>query len=413
MKKQLYSALAGLLALALLPGCNDQLDTVRQQTPDRNSVAAKDHTRNAFETQTPPALGPSTQTKAGVSGAVARPAGNNSLGMWLWYLSSTGYSSHTALAQKLASTGVKRIYVKVADGGYNATAWPEVNDRSLVAAYKNAGLEVWAWAYNYPGNNAAQAQALTAASAAGYQGFVSDVEIEFDGKTTELRSLFQAFSDARAKATTGFKLYCTSWGNPRDHGMRVDIIDQYVDAHMPQTYLEVWGQSYMSAATQWVNAGTKEYRDLGCSKPVHHILSTEKDIITSAQLNEAIRASGAETSIWRIPGTGTPLSIWNTLQAVDWTVSLGSPSASVTVSVPSSIRVGQPATFSGTASAGIVKIIASVDGYVIKDMPVTNGTYSFSYTFNQAGQGRRLNINAFNSAGTSLAQAAQLINVNP
>ena len=411
MKKQLYSALAGLLALALLPGCHDQLDALQQNTPDRNPVAAKDHTRNALETQTPPA-----STLALAPGALARPAGNNSLGMWLWYLGGTGYSSHTALAQKLAATGVKRIYVKVADGGYNPTAWPEVNDRSLVAAYKNAGLEVWAWAYNYPGNSTAQAQALKAAAAAGYQGFVSDIEIEFDGKTTELHSLFQAFSAARAQATPGFKLYCTSWGNPRDHGMRVDIIDQYVDAHMPQTYLEVWGQSYMSAATKWVTAGTQEYRSLGCRKPVNHILSAEKNIITSAQLNAAIRASGAETSIWRVPGGGTSLNIWNTLQAVDWTVSLGGTpgtGASVTVNSPGNLRVGQPATFSGTASTGIVKIIASVDGYIIKDMPVTNGSYTFSYTFSQAGQGRRLNINAFSSNGTSLAQVAQFINVNP
>jgi len=85
--------------------------------------------------------------------------------------------------------------------------------------------------------------------------------------------------------------------------------------------------------------------------------------------------------------------------------------STVTIQYPSSLVVGQAATFSGTAGAGVAKVIVSVDGFTIKDMPVTNGAFSFSYTFTSAGTNRRLNVNAFSSAGVSLAQVARTINV--
>lgn len=252
------------------------------------------------------------------------PTGENNLGIWLWYLSETGYSSHSALAADIAAMGVKRIYVKVADG---TSIWSEATDASVVNAYKNAGLEVWAWAYNYPGNDVTQANALYYAAQTGYEGYVLDIEKEFDGATTTLHNLLGAMDDARSDAinngyaSSDFKIYCTTWGNPDDHGMRVDIIDQYVDAHMPQTYLEVWGTSYMANPTYWVNYGTQEYRNLGCTKPIHHIVSAEYNVITASQINEFFEASGPESSVWRIPGTGTSMDIWNDLESVNWDMS--------------------------------------------------------------------------------------------
>ena len=73
-----------------------------------------------------------------------------------------------------------------------------------------------------------------------------------------MHNLFQAFTQARTNArnagtiTGTFPLGATTWGNPLDQGMRVDIIDQYVDFHMPQTYLEVWGSSYMADPKYWI-----------------------------------------------------------------------------------------------------------------------------------------------------------------
>ncbi|NMM49977.1 S-layer homology domain-containing protein [Marinigracilibium pacificum] len=320
MLKNKLGYLIALLLLVLLNSC-DKEEVSPTEHPSKistsiRSVSPKSHDRDILETGTPPGVNTNSN---------ARISGTNKLGMWLWYLEGTGYSSHTVLANDLAKMGVSRIYVKVADG---TNIWKENKDKSVVNAYKNAGLEVWAWAYNYPGNEYAQADAVYYAARAGYDGFVTDIEVEFDGKSTELHNLFKEFRKAITQAGNDgyigdFKLYCTSWGNPKDHGMRVDIIDQYVDAHMPQTYLEVWGNTYMSNARYWVDYGTNEYKALGCKKPVHHILSAEYNTITSGQLNEAIQASGSETSIWRIPGGGTSLDIWKTLENVNWSANFG------------------------------------------------------------------------------------------
>jgi hypothetical protein len=248
----------------------------------------------------------------------------NKLGVWLWYLEITDYKSHEALADKLKSLDIKRVYVKVADGRVNATTWPEITDKAVVKAYKDKGLEVWAWSYNYPGNNSLQAEALYLAAKTGYEGFVVDVETEFDNKATETRKLFTAFDKAKKKAikdgwaATDFKLYVTTWGNPKDHNCKINEIDAFVDGYMPQTYVENWGQTYINNIPKWIVEGNKEYKLLGATKPIHHIISTEKAILSSAQINQFIENSGGESSIWRIPGGGVPASIWDNWQNVNW-----------------------------------------------------------------------------------------------
>ncbi len=344
---------------------------------------------------------------------------NNKLGMWLWYLEGTSYTSHGALADKLKSLGVKRVYVKVADGGYNPSGWPEVDDPAVVNAYKTRGLEVWAWSYNYPGNEVNQAKALFQAAKAGYQGYVTDIEIEFDRTTTVLESLLAEFVRQKNAAitaghtTSAFKFYCTTWGNPKDHGMRVDLIDKYVDAHMPQTYVEVWGSTYMANAAQWISAGTQEYRQMGAVKPVHHIASAEKSIITATQLNTFINASGGETSIWRIPGGGTSLNIWNTLAGVNWTADFGTSSGQLTVNVPAFIQTNTVASFTGTATGTITKVQATADGFSMgAPVNVVNGSYTINYTFNTAGTNRNLVITGLNSSNTAVTSVSRTITVN-
>ena len=124
----------------------------------------------------------------------------NKLGAWLWFIEITGFDTHAEIADSLAALGVKRIYVKVADGTVNPSIWPELLNEQLVQDYKSRGLEVWGWSYNYPGNDSLQAEALYQAARTGYEGFVVDVEMEFDGDSTNLHNLFEAFYNARDRA---------------------------------------------------------------------------------------------------------------------------------------------------------------------------------------------------------------------
>lgn len=248
----------------------------------------------------------------------------NKLGAWLWYIDITGFNSHDALADSLSALGVKRIYVKVADGKVDNVLWPELADKALVNTYKSKGMEVWAWSYNYPGNESLQAIALYQAAATGYQGYVIDVETEFDNRPQEAEKIFKAFYTSRDSAisanliTADFKIYCTTWGNPEDHQFPISAIDPYVDAYMPQTYVENWGGNYISNLVYWIQYGNEEYRKLGATKPLHHIVSTEKDMISAVRVNEFFQTSGPESSVWVIPGDNTKLSIWNTWRQINW-----------------------------------------------------------------------------------------------
>ncbi len=249
----------------------------------------------------------------------------SSLGVWLWYIENTSYDTHEDLAAKVSQIGANRIYIKVGDGTIDSTFWPELVNDTIVDTYKKYGLEVWAWSYNYPNNEHKQAEVLSRAARSGFEGFVVDVEVEFDGLTDQLSSLMSAFYDARNQVIEEdimeeMPLYVTTWGNPLDHDFSISSMDDYVDAYMPQTYVENWGSSFIDNLEYWISVGNEEYLDLGATKPIHHILSTEKGIITFDEINDFILASGAETSIWRIPGGDVPESIWDIWSEVDFDI---------------------------------------------------------------------------------------------
>lgn len=256
---------------------------------------------------------------------VAQSECENRLGAWIWYVELTGMDTHTEVADSLASVGIKRVYTKVADGTVDSVWWTEIVDRSIITAYHEHDMEIWAWSYNYPENDEAQAEALYLAAKTGYDGYVIDVESQFDGKAEPLSSLFVAFYNARQRAiadgyiTDDFKIYCSTWGNPADHNFRLDLIDSFVDGYMPQTYVEIWsGGTLLDDLEYWIEVGTEEYRALGATKPIHHMTATESNLMTGDELNRFMKIAGPEFSIWRIPGGGTPNEIWDAWNDVEW-----------------------------------------------------------------------------------------------
>lgn len=249
----------------------------------------------------------------------------NKLGAWIWYVELTGMDTHEEVADSLSSVGIKRMYTKVADGSVDSIWWTEIVDKDVIESYHSRDMEVWAWSYNYPENDIAQAEALYIAAKTGYDGYVIDVESQFDGKAEPLSSLFVAFHNAKLRAiadgyiTDDFKIYCTTWGNPDDHNFRIDLIDPWVDGYMPQTYVEIWsGGSLIDDLEYWIEVGTEEYIELGATKPIHHMTATENNIMTGDELNRFMKVAGPEFSIWRVPGGGTPNAIWDDWNEVEW-----------------------------------------------------------------------------------------------
>jgi hypothetical protein len=249
----------------------------------------------------------------------------NKYGAWIWYLKLTRFKTHEALADTLASIGVKRIYIKVADGAVDFEKFPVISDPSVTQAYLSRGIEPWAWSYNYPNNEYDQGRALYLAAKNGYKGYVVDVEVQYNGKPHLASRLFRAFESAKKKAENenfiginSFPIYCTTWGNPRTHNFPIATINQYVDAFMPQTYIENWGNEHLVTIEKTIDNVNDEYKYLGCTKPIHHIVSTEKGIITPQQVNRFISYAGEETSIWPVPGINTSMLLWGTWNNIDW-----------------------------------------------------------------------------------------------
>jgi len=248
------------------------------------------------------------------------------LGVWLWHFEDTGQPNHNNLARTIESMGASRIYVKVADGGVNPSRWPELIDTDLVSTYKTNDVSPWAWSYNYQGNVDAQGEALYEAAKTGYEGYVIDIEMEFDGEDETLEALMQSFYIYRNRAiadgyaSPDFPLYVTTWGNPILHNYRIDIIDKYVDGFMPQTYIEEWGGDHLSLIEACIAEGNNEYESLGATKPIHHILSTAQQIVSADDITNFIKLSGPETSLWRIPGGGVSQQVWDRWRDVNWDI---------------------------------------------------------------------------------------------
>ncbi len=291
------------------------------------------------------------------------------LGVWVWHIEQTGMT-HAQLANNLSNRGIQRAFVKVADGTNNPDNWPEVTDRQLVSDYKDEGLSIWGWSYNYPTSDFnLQAEALYQAAATGYDGFIVDVEMEFDNKPQALDDLFSAFNEAKLRAiedghtTSDFQLYCTTWGNPKDHLFSISSIDPYVDGFMPQTYVEFWGPSFVSDISFWIEEGNKEYAELGATKPIHHIVSTVTGVMTSDLIDEFIEASGAETSIWRVPGSSVPISVWEDWNEVNWSRSFCMPSSTNSI-----LTQKDNITIYPNPTSGMLYLNRPVSGYIILNL---------------------------------------------
>jgi Secretion system C-terminal sorting domain len=254
----------------------------------------------------------------------------NKFGAWLWRIEQVGMT-HDQLADKLKSLGINRILLKVADGIPEFVQYDEIIDTSVVNTYHRHGMEVWGWSYNYPGRDAQQAEALYLAAKTGYDGFIIDIEQQFDSKVQEIENLFFAFDQAKKRAVYNglidekFKLYCTTWGNPDKHHYAIDLIDKYVDAFMPQTYVEEWGDGFINNIPYWIDQVNQEYRRLKATKPIYHIVSARTLRMDKEKLNEFLQIGGPETSVWRIPGHSVPQYMWETWQQVGWDYSYCKP----------------------------------------------------------------------------------------
>ncbi|NVK26155.1 MAG: hypothetical protein HWE10_14595 [Gammaproteobacteria bacterium] len=308
------------LFCAVLPSCGSSSSNAESQTTDTSQVPTDGEKQE--------------QGSEDAEGNDKVIMDGNKLGAWIFYIDEPGliHNNHQDMANYLADMGVKRVFIKISDINYqwqnnkisftefsvDCGVWQDACDPSNLEFYKQKGLEVWAWTYNDTHSYEEQADMLEAAIKVGYDGFVLDIEVEFDGDSESLKQLLEAhksrFNSLANSAPEHFKLAATTWGNPKDHDMNVALIDQYVDAHIPQTYIEKWGADFIADIAGTINIGDCEYRELGATKPIWHIISHEDKLLTAQDFNTFIQYAGPNASVWRISDS----NLMTEASAIDW-----------------------------------------------------------------------------------------------
>jgi hypothetical protein len=142
----------------------------------------------------------------GVSAQAAGARGNPlaGRGMWIWELSSSNGGSPSSIIARAHLNGISTLMIKSSDG---SGMWSQFN-RSTVARFHRAGLNVCAWQYIYGNNPVGEAQAGAAAVRDGADCLMIDAESEYEGKyvsaQTYLTKLRQLIGRYYPVALAGF-----------------------------------------------------------------------------------------------------------------------------------------------------------------------------------------------------------------
>ncbi|MCO4771078.1 MAG: hypothetical protein KDA24_13670 [Deltaproteobacteria bacterium] len=255
------------------------------------------------------------------------PTELNELGTWLHPEDLVASEfTHGGMAQRLADSGIKRLYLPVGEGAPDCGSDPVLCDRDATDSYRAVGVEPWAWMQATAAQEgAAQAETIREAVPAGYHGLVIDLGASYDAAPEAVETLLAAMLFVRSQCdTTGlhlggnFPLYIASEGAPFDRGLPVGRVDQAVDGYMPRIDLEAATPDQLANPDQWINQLLCEWRGEGASKPVHHVIAGPgPSSENAATLDSMVALAGREASLYSTPAQADDDG-WEDLATMDW-----------------------------------------------------------------------------------------------
>ena len=249
----------------------------------------------------------------------------NQLGAWLHggVLADPGYQ-HEEYAERLASVGVKRVYIEGGQGEPDCAAWPDLCDHDVTNLWRARGIEPWVWFRADAGvQGAAQAEMIRDAVTAGYQGIVVDIGAEYADDVDGVQSLLAGMLFVRSQCdTTGlhlggnFPIYLATPGHPEDQGLPISTLEGAVDGYVPRTDMAVWTVDEQSDPAALANRLICAWSDAGATKPVHHTIDLVLGDLSA--LDPFLRLSGRETSLYRVPVPDGSDATWADWAAMNW-----------------------------------------------------------------------------------------------
>ena len=227
-------------------------------------------------------------------------------GIWIWKLGDLD-PQYLDILQRCS---ISRVYLKILDAHSKPSFWKFQCSREIIAQFHSRGIDVWGWGFHYGAADfSEELDAIDSGFKAGITGYVIDMEDA--GEIVSRHPAIEALLEAAAKLCPG-RLGYTSFGSCALHPQFPwKAFDALCDFAMPQIYYEAFRIGKTDRDT--VDACVKAYHDLGLTKPLWPIWSTEpgaKRPASAASLQEFMDEYPG-SSIWRAPGADERCEAFN------------------------------------------------------------------------------------------------------
>ncbi|MFA5836185.1 MAG: hypothetical protein WC837_04430 [Bellilinea sp.] len=196
--------------------------------------------------------------------------------IFLWQVPTIAGGKPDEVAERLKNAGFEGVIVKAADGPFAyrppVIGWTENISAALVNALHARGLAVLGYGFLYGANPTGEADiAITQVNRYGLDGYVFDVEGQFDSRSNAEANAYAVMARYRKSCPTTPTAFCSwaLWKSPRSgatwHPLPVArAFMQFCDVGMPMVY---WGGETPDDALDWVKPCLTQWQQL-TAKPI-------------------------------------------------------------------------------------------------------------------------------------------------
>lgn len=236
-------------------------------------------------------------------------SGSPRRGLWVWELEQRAPAAEEAAALA-ASWGFGRVFLKSGNGN-ESVRWPRNFRQENIDAFVRHGVEVWAFAYFYPGDlpdakgsrwGTLEEQVdvvVRTSQKTGVVGLVVDAEDEFNDRPAEATKLCALLRQKLGEKSLAYTSFGWVSMHPRFPFRAFDA--GCGDAFLPQVYSTFGWKGGVEASLERLN---RDMASLGLKAPVWPVQSNEPDP-DERELARFFSLAGANASVFHMHPRGS------------------------------------------------------------------------------------------------------------